>query len=92
MLRYEDYIAALPQHLKAVLAFMDVPEPDAAIMQAMVIADVQNKKPYPPIRADTKQLLESFYAPFNAALAEQLTDERWQWADQAPGPAPSAGG
>jgi N-formylglutamate amidohydrolase len=63
-----------------VLSFLRVPEPDAATMQKMVAAEVQNKKPYTPMRADTKQLLESFYAPFNAALAEQLADERWKWA------------
>lgn len=84
VLRYEDYIAALPQHLKAVLAFLDVPEPaDAGTIQAMTGAAVQNNRTYSPMRPDTRAVLEEFYAPFNAALAEALgdNDARWKWAD-----------
>jgi N-acetylgalactosamine 4-sulfate 6-O-sulfotransferase len=81
ILRYEDYIAAVPQHLKAVLTFLDLPEPEAATFGAMAAAEPQNKKAYPLIRADTRQQLEVFYAPFNAALTKMLGDARWQWAD-----------
>lgn len=81
ILRYEDYIKAVPQHLKAVLAFLDVPEPDPATLAAMAGADVQNRKPYAPMRADTRQLLDAFFAPFNSQLAEMLGDARWTWAD-----------
>lgn len=81
ILRYEDYIAAVPQHLKAVLAFLDLSQPEAATFEAMAAAEPQNKKAYPPMRADTRQELESFYAPFNAALSKLLDDARWTWAD-----------
>lgn len=81
ILRYEDYIAAVPQHLKAVLAFLDLPEPEAATFGAMAAAEPQNKKAYPPMRADTRQWLEAFYAPFNAALGKLLGDARWTWVD-----------
>lgn len=71
----------MPQHLKAVLTFLGVAEPDAATLEAMAGAEVQNKKPYAAMRADTRQLLESFYAPFNRELAALLGDDRWTLAD-----------
>lgn len=73
----------MPQHLKAVLAFLGVPEPDTATMEAMAGAEVQNKKPYAPMRPDTRQLLEELYAPFNRELAALMDDARWTWADGA---------
>lgn len=79
IIRYEDYVKALPQHLQAVLKFLDVPEPEPAIFAAMTAAEVQNKRAYPPMRADTRQLLEAFYQTFNKALQDMLGDTRWAW-------------
>jgi hypothetical protein len=82
LLRYEDYKEALPQHLDAVLRFLDVPHPDAATWQAMLDAAVQNTKAYPAMRADTRQLLQEFYQPFNMELSQALrSDCRWLWQD-----------
>jgi hypothetical protein len=64
-----------------VLAFLGVPEPDPATLEAMAGAEVQNKKLYAPMRDDTRQLLEGFYAPYNRELAALLGDDRWTWAD-----------
>jgi len=58
---------------------MDVPEPEPAILAAMTAAEVQNKRAYLPMRADTRQLLEALYQPFNAALQAMLGDTRWAW-------------
>jgi N-acetylgalactosamine 4-sulfate 6-O-sulfotransferase len=82
LLRYEDYKAALPQYLEAVLRFLDVPQPDTATWQAMLDAAVQNTKAYPAMRPDTRQLLQQFYAPFNKELLQALEgDCRWLWQD-----------
>lgn len=81
-LRYEDYIADIPQHLAAVLQFLDVSQPDSSLWAAMTTAEAQNRKQYAPMRPDTRRMLEDFYKPFNAALAQQLdADCRWLWAD-----------
>ncbi|WIA17127.1 hypothetical protein OEZ85_014020 [Tetradesmus obliquus] len=83
LLRYEDYKAALPQHLEAVLQFLDVSPPETASWQAMLGAAVQNTKSYPPMRHDTRELLREFYAPFNRELADVLQgDCRWLWLDR----------
>lgn len=43
---------------------------------------MQNKKEYPSMCADTRKLLEQFYAPFNQALLQALAgDQRWLWQD-----------
>ena len=81
IIRYEDYISAVQQHLQAVLRFLDVQEPDEATFAAMTAAEVQNKKNYPPMRSDTQALLQAFYEPFNTALASMLGDPRWTWKD-----------
>lgn len=68
------------------LAFLDVPQPEAATLAAMATAPVQNKRDYAPMRADTWRLLQDFYQPFNAALAQALGgDPRFEWLhDGAP--------
>lgn len=83
ILRYEDYVAATSEHISAVLRFLDVPEPDPAVLVRMVGAEVQNKKSYPPMQSRTRHLLEAFYRPFSAALAAALGDNRWLWNDTA---------
>lgn len=88
IIRYEDYVAALPQHLQAVLSFLDVRQPDTTTMTSMVSARVRNHGDYPPMRVDTQEMLEAFYKPFNKILAAQLADARWMW-DDASGGAPS---
>ncbi|KAF6246275.1 P-loop containing nucleoside triphosphate hydrolase protein, partial [Scenedesmus sp. NREL 46B-D3] len=90
LLRYEDYKAALPQHLEAVLQFLEVSMPEPASWQAMLNAAVQNKKAYPAMRPDTQQLLREFYAPFNTELAQVLDgDCRWLWRESGRGEAPA---
>ena len=37
-----------------------------------------------PMANATLRLLEGFYQPYNAALAEELKDDRWLWADAKP--------
>ena len=37
-----------------------------------------------PMANATLRLLEGFYYPYNAALAKELKDERWLWADAKP--------
>lgn len=63
------------------LHFLGVEEPDAGTLAAMTGAAVQNKKAYLPMRADTRQMLEAFYAPFNTALVHLLDDQRWAWKE-----------
>ncbi len=38
-----------------------------------------NSAKYEPMRPETRQLLEEFYAPFNKKLADMLGDPRWAW-------------
>jgi hypothetical protein len=74
-------VAAIPQHLQAALKFLDMPEPEPGVMQAMAGAPVSNKQAsHAPMLPQTRRALEAFYAPFNAALAEALGgDARWTW-------------
>ncbi|KAF8065839.1 Herc2 [Scenedesmus sp. PABB004] len=82
VLRFEDYVAALPEHLDAALRFLGVPRPPQAAWDAMTGAPPANAAARrPPMRADTRRLLADLYAPFNAALAAALGDCRWRWED-----------
>lgn len=95
LLRYDDYVSALPQHLAAVLAFLGVRQPGetSATWADMLASPVQNRRRYPAMRPDTRALLRAFYAPFNDQLAAALGgDTRWLWRDVGGGTNGSSGG
>jgi hypothetical protein len=60
-LRFEDYKAALADHLLAVLQFLGIEVPageDAGRWSAMLEAPVSNKKDYPRMQAQTRAMLQ----------------------------------
>uniref|UniRef100_A0A7R9YQ49 Sulfotransferase n=1 Tax=Chlamydomonas euryale TaxID=1486919 RepID=A0A7R9YQ49_9CHLO len=82
-LRSEDYKAAPREHLTTVLRFLgmrDLTDDEWERMTSAKRANAQSSR-YPRMLPETRELLEKFFAPYNAKLAKMLGDERYLWND-----------
>ncbi len=55
-------------------------EAEFSMVMSMPVRN-KNSDKYPHMREDTRQLLATFYEPFNKKLASLLHDGRYAWAD-----------
>ena len=78
-LRNEDYAAAPREHMATVFSFLGIRQPfdtEWTLIGQMDRANIQKKSGMLP---ETRKMLEEFYAPYNARLAEALGDPRYRW-------------
>ncbi|GMH38730.1 hypothetical protein BSKO_06614 [Bryopsis sp. KO-2023] len=80
-LRTDDYKVAMREHLKALFKFLEVRHLSDKKMDEIVGQEKSNnhRVDHDPMLPKTRQLLQSFYAPFNARLAAKLNDSRYLW-------------
>ncbi|KDD75062.1 hypothetical protein H632_c895p1 [Helicosporidium sp. ATCC 50920] len=90
--RTEDYSKGGTQSLKRAIQFLDLDMPDDATLES--ISDRrfnEGVKPRPvpgcgaekrkPMLPETRQILETFYAPYNRQLAKSLKNDAFLWED-----------
>lgn len=78
LVRLEDHRAALPASLRAVLAFLRLPQPPPTRWRRMLAQPRANRRlDGARMLAATRLMLRGFYAPFNAALTQLTGDARF---------------
>jgi N-acetylgalactosamine 4-sulfate 6-O-sulfotransferase len=94
VLRLEDYSVDLRRHLDAVFKFTGLRQPSEAEWADILSAQAANVGAHRAVlegtapqrqkghrmTAETRAMLDAFYAPFNRRLADALGDQRFTWA------------
>uniref|UniRef100_A0A7S0N6V6 Sulfotransferase n=1 Tax=Chlamydomonas leiostraca TaxID=1034604 RepID=A0A7S0N6V6_9CHLO len=92
ILRNEDYKVAQREHMEVVFNFLGLralSEPEWAKVMTMPARN-KNSDKYAPMWAETRKILDDFYAPFNARLAKMMADDRYLWPKKPATPAATA--
>jgi len=84
ILKTEDYHSRIEYHLKEIFAFLDLADVNGVNITKIADqgrrANVNQNKKNVEMWAETRRLLQEFYRPHNAALAELLADPHMTWA------------
>jgi len=78
-LRNEDYAAATREHMESVFTFLGMRQPTSREWSVIGAMDRRNQQRKSEMFAETRNMLEEFFAPFNSRLAEALGDARFRW-------------
>ncbi|XP_041376875.1 carbohydrate sulfotransferase 15-like [Gigantopelta aegis] len=89
IIRFEDYIHDVRQEMTRLFDFLQLRPVSTEEMKAVLKLPVTNKRPTRKdgakihMKPETRDILETFYRPFNEKLAKLLDDKKYLWSKNA---------